>query len=501
MPNTKNQGFSLSKKIDSHNFLDYKQIGFKGGLEIHQQLDTPKIFSGAPSFLRNDEPHYTIERKLHAVAGETGNVDEAVIHEASLNKKFFYEGYNDTVSLVELDEEPAHSINAESLNVALTIALLLNCEIYPITQVMRKTVIDGSNTSGFQRTLLIGHDGYIETSYGKVRIATVCLEEDSARVISREKNKVVYRLDRLGIPLVEIATHPDLYNPEMVKECALKLGEILRACKVKRGLGTIRQDVNVSISGHDRVEIKGFQDPKMMIQTIDKEIDRQLLEIKEGKKTGEVRNAKEDGTSEFLRPMPGASRMYPETDLSLLKIGKIKIDFLKKNLPKLKSDIRDELKKKGLTDELIGLVLDSNENLDEFEILLTICPLDAPLVAKMVTLWRNEFASKKGKSFIEIKEILSEKIYEKILNEFSNDKISSGDVKPILMKILDGVNLKDALKVEKINDNEIEKEVREIVKTKPGMRANAYMGMLMAKFKGKLDAKKAMELIERVLNS
>lgn len=480
---------------------NYKALGFKAGLEIHQQLDTPKLFSGAPSFLRNDEPHYTFERKLHAVAGETGIVDSAVAHEAGLGKKFIYEGYRDTVSLVELDEEPAHTVNAEALDVALTVALLLNCEIYPVTQVMRKTVIDGSNTSGFQRTVLIAHDGFLETSYGKVRVATVCLEEDSARVILREKDKVIYRLDRLGIPLVEIATYPDLHNPEMVKECALKLGEILRACKVKRGLGTIRQDVNVSVSGHDRVEIKGFQDPKMMIETIDKEITRQLVDVKNGKSGGEVRNALPSGESEFLRPMPGASRMYPETDLSLLKIGKQKIDLLKKNLPKLKTDIRDELKKKGLTDELIGLVLESSELLDEFELLLQIYPLDAPLVGKMVTLWRNEFASKKGKSFVEIKEVLSEKVYEKILEKISEGKFTSGDVKPILMKILEGVDLKDALKVEKINDDDVEKEVREIVKSKPGMRANAYMGMLMAKFKGKLDAKKAMELIERVLNS
>ncbi len=480
---------------------DYNRLGFKAGLEIHQQIDTPKLFSGAPSFLRNDEPHYTFERKLHAVAGETGKLDEAVSHEASLGKKFIYEGYRDTISLVELDEEPPHTINNEALDVSLTVALLLNCEIYSVTQVMRKTVIDGSNTSGFQRTLLIAHDGFLETSYGKVRVATVCLEEDSARVILREKDKVVYRLDRLGIPLVEIATYPDLKNPEMVKECALKLGEILRACKVKRGLGTIRQDVNVSVSGHDRVEIKGFQDPKMMIETIDKEIDRQILEVKNGKTSGEVRNALPSGESDFLRPMPGASRMYPETDLSLLKIGKIKIDSLKKSLPKLKTDIRDELRKKGLTDELIGLVLESSDLLDEFELLLQVYSIDAPLVAKMVTLWRNEFASKRSKSFEEIKSVLSERVYEKILTFVSDGKISSSDVKPVLMKILDGVDVKEALKIEKIDDNEIEKEVREIVKNKPGMRANAYMGMLMIKFKGKLDAKKAMELIERVLKN
>ena len=479
---------------------DYNKIGFKAGLEIHQQLDTPKLFSGAPSFLRNDSPHYTIERRLHAVAGESGKVDDAVAYESGLGKIFVYEGYHDTVSLVELDEEPAHTVNQEALDTALTVALLLNCEVYPVTQVMRKTVVDGSNTSGFQRTVLIAHDGFLEISSGKkIRIATVCLEEDSARVILREKDKVVYRLDRLGIPLVEIATYPDLKNPSDVKECALKLGEILRACKVKRGLGTIRQDVNVSVSGHDRVEIKGFQDPKMMIETIDKEIDRQSLDVKNGVVLGAVRNALPNGESEFLRPMPGASRMYPETDLSLVKIGKSKIDLLKKSLPKLKTDIRDELRKKGLTDELIGLVLESPDLLDEFEILLTICPKDAPLVGKMVTMWRNEFATKRSKTFEEIKSVLNERVYEKVLEAVSLGKISSGDVKQVLMKIIDGVELKDALKVEKIDDNEIEQAVVKIVKDKPGMRANAYMGMLMAQFKGKLDAKKAMEVIERVL--
>ncbi len=480
---------------------DYAKLGFKSGLEIHQQLDTPKLFSGAPSFLRNDEPHYTVMRKLHAVAGESGKVDEAVVHEASLDKTFFYEGYNDTISLVELDEEPAHALNEEALNTALTVALLLNCEIYSTTQVMRKTVIDGSNTSGFQRTVLIAHDGFVETSYGQVRIATVCLEEDSARLISKEKNKVVYRLDRLGIPLVEIATYPDIINPEQVKECALKLGEILRACKVKRGIGTIRQDVNISVKGHDRVEIKGFQDPKMMIKTIDCEIDRQLEDIKSKKIIGEVRNALPDGKSEFLRPMSGASRMYPETDLTLLKIGKNRIDLLKKSLPKLKTDIRDELRKKGVSEDLIELVLDSSEVFDEFEILLDVYPTDANLVAKMVTLWRQEFATKAKKSFEEIKNILNSVVYVEILKAVDSGKITPNDVKPVLMKILSGSNVSDAIKIEKIEDDEVEKEIREIVKSKPGMRANAYMGMLMSKFKGKLDAKRAMELINRVLDN
>jgi Glu-tRNA(Gln) amidotransferase subunit E-like FAD-binding protein len=480
---------------------DYIGLGFKAGLEIHQQIDSPKLFSGAPSFLRNDEPDYVIERKLHAVAGESGEVDTAVVHETSLGKKFFYEGYKDTISLVELDEAPPENVNEEALNTALTVSLLLNCEIYPVTQVMRKTVIDGSNTSGFQRTVLIAHDGLIETSYGNVRVASVCLEEDSARVISRSKDKVVYRLDRLGIPLVEIATYPDLTNPEQVKECALKIGEILRACKVKRGIGTIRQDVNISIKGHDRVEIKGFQDPKMMIKTIDAEISRQIENIKKKKITGDVRNALPDGASEFLRPMPGADRMYPETDLSLLRIGRQRVDHLKKSLPKLKTDIRDELRKKGVSEDLVELVLDDSELFDEFNVLLDIYPMDANLVAKMVTLWRQEFASKTKKSFSEIRSILNESVYAEVLRELADEHIVSGDVKPILVKVLSGSKVKDALKIEKVNDDEIELEIRKIVKEKPGMRANAYMGLLMSKLKGKIDAKKAMELIELVLGS
>ncbi|MEK6925088.1 MAG: hypothetical protein AABW71_02515 [Nanoarchaeota archaeon] len=478
---------------------DYKKLGFKAGLEIHQQIDSPKLFSGAPSFLRNDEPHYVIERKLHAVAGESGGVDSAVSHEASIGKTFFYEGYRDTISLVELDEEPAHAINEEALNTALTVALLLDCEIYPVTQIMRKTVIDGSNTSGFQRTVLLAHDGKVETSFGDLRIASVCLEEDSARVISRGRDKVVYRLDRLGIPLVEIATYPDLHNPEQVKECALKLGEILRACNVKRGIGTIRQDVNVSVKGHDRVEIKGFQDPKMMIKTIDIEIDRQLLNVKNNKTTGDVRNAKEDGTSEFLRPMPGADRMYPETDLALLRLGRQRIDHLKKHLPKLRTDMRAELEKKGVSEDLIELVLDDSEILDEFHTLLDIYPMDANLIAKMVTLWRQEFATKTKKTLMQIRSVLNESVYAEVLRALADEDIVSSDVKPVLAKVLEGSDVNDALKIEKIDDNEIEKEIRLLTKEKPGMRANAYMGMLMAKFKGKLDAKKAMELINGVI--
>src|SRR3990167_7528076 len=162
--------------------MNYEELGLKSGLEIHQQIDSSKLFCNCPSLLRQDEPDFNIKRKLHAVAGETGSVDEAATYEAGKEKEFLYEGYS-TTCLVEIDEEPPHLINQEALKIALQIALLLNCKIFPITQIMRKTVLDGSNTSGFQRTVLIARDGWVETSLGKIGIDTICLEEDSARKI------------------------------------------------------------------------------------------------------------------------------------------------------------------------------------------------------------------------------------------------------------------------------------------------------------------------------
>ena len=478
--------------------MDYKKIGFKAGLEIHQQLDSGKLFCHCPGYLRKDEPDYTIQRKLHKVAGETGEIDTAVLYEASLNKTFEYQGYNDTTCLVELDEEPPKEINEDALDEAIRISLLLNCEIVPITQVMRKTVVNGSNTSGFQRTTMIGQDGFIDTSFGTVGIDYVYLEEDAARIVSRSEKKDVYRLDRLGIPLVEIVTAPDAKNAEQVKELALKIGEVLRACKVKRGLGTIRQDINISIKGHPRTEIKGFQDPKFFITVVDKEIERQQNNLKEKVELkNEVRGALPSGETKFLRPLPGGARMYPETDLPLLKISRDRINRIKKSLPKLKSDIRDELKKKGLSDELINLVLDGN--LDEFEILAQVYEKDANLVAKMITLWRKELASKEKKSLEEIKEVLTENILEKILEAIKGKKIGKNDAKKVMIDVISGKKIDDALKIEKVDHNELEEEIAKIVKEKPGLRPNAYMGLVMAKLKGKIDAKKAMQILSKLV--
>ena len=475
--------------------LNYEKLKFKSGLEIHQQIDTKKLFCDCPSVLRNDEPDLIATRKLHAVAGEKGEVDVAAQYQAALKKEFIYEFYKDNNCLVELDEEPPHIINQEALKIALQVAFLLNCKIIPLTQIMRKTVIDGSNTSGFQRTILIARDGFIETSYGKVGIDTICLEEDSARKISEDNKKIIYRLDRLGIPLIEIATAPDIKNPMQAKETALLIGEILRSCKVKRGIGTIRQDVNLSIRGENRVELKGVQDMKIFVKIIESEVLRQKKLSDAGKPTSsEVRNALPTGLTEFIRPMPGADRMYPETDLFLLKISREFINEIKKELPKLKSEIEGELNKTGLSQEMIKLLLNQNK-VDEFKNLLKIYE-NPNFIAKMILLFPKEISAKTEKSLENIEKIFEE-IYGDILIALNKKKISESDVKEILTKFAKGENFENAIKIEKTDSGEIEEKIMKLIREKPGLSENAYMGLVMTEMKGKIDGKTAKDIIKK----
>ncbi|RLG12163.1 Glu-tRNA(Gln) amidotransferase GatDE subunit E [Candidatus Pacearchaeota archaeon] len=475
---------------------EYKKLKFKCGLEIHQQLDTHKLFCNCPSVLRNDEPDYTVMRKLHAVAGESGKVDIAAEYQAGLNNTYFYQGYKDTNCLIELDEEPPHEINKDALKIALQISILLNAKIIPISQIMRKTVIDGSNTSGFQRTVMIARDGYVETSKGRIKIDGIFLEEDAARVIKKEKNKIIYRLDRLGIPLVEISTSPDIKTPEQAKETALIIGDILRSCKVKRGIGTIRQDINMSIKGKNRIEIKGMQDMRIFLKVIEKEIQRQKELLEEGKKIqAEVRNALPDVSTEFLRPLPGSARMYPETDLPLLKISRDFINEAKKTLPKLRSQEEKELIKKGLNKDMIKLLFKQNK-LEEFKELLGI--IDNPqLIIKVLLMYPREVAKRQKISLEKAEKILNRDVISFVLESLRKKKISEENIKQVFEKILNGDELEKAIKFEKINQVEIEDRIRKIIHEKPGLSLNAYMGIVMKELRGKINGKIAMEIIKK----
>jgi glutamyl-tRNA(Gln) amidotransferase subunit E len=264
---------------------DYEERGLVAGLEIHQQLDTAtKLFCECPTVLREpEESTRQISRYLHPTRSELGEIDEAALEESRIEREFTYLSY-DTTCLVEEDDEPPHRIDGEALSVVLEIAQLLDMSVVDQAHVMRKIVVDGSNTSGFQRSSLIATDGQIETDDGPVTITDLLIEEESCQRVEETRAGVTYSLDRLGIPLVEIGTGPDLRSPEQAQEAAATIGMLLRSTgAVKRGLGTIRQDVNVSIEDGARVELKGVQSLADIADIVENEVQRQarLLEISE----------------------------------------------------------------------------------------------------------------------------------------------------------------------------------------------------------------------------
>src|SRR3989338_852137 len=340
--------------------------GFKAGLEIHQQLDTGKLFSRFPSIVHDTDPDFQVRRKLRAVAGEQGEVDEAASFEMQKGKDFLYIGCKTSAGLVELDEEPPQELDNAAFEAALEISLLLHAQVVDEIQFMRKTVIDGSNVSGFQRTALVAMNGYIDTSKGHVAIPTVCLEEEAAKKVDDGAGHRSYRLDRLGIPLIEVATDASLQSPEHVRDAAEIIGMILRSTgKVKRGLGTIRQDVNISIKGGSRTEIKGFQDLRSIQKVVENETERQLGEIIKGAKLKpSVRKAEQDFTTSFLRPMPGAARMYPETDIRAVPVTKESLASIK--LPKLLSEKASDLANFGIDKAVAASII--REGKQEFYI-------------------------------------------------------------------------------------------------------------------------------------
>jgi glutamyl-tRNA(Gln) amidotransferase subunit E len=265
--------------------LDYGALGLKVGLEIHVQLDTGrKLFCHCRPELKNTEPDFRIVRRLRPAMSELSAIDPAALWEFRKMKTIMYEGYNDVTCLVELDEEPPHEPDEESLLLALAISKAFNAKIFDEIYVMRKVVIDGSNVSGFQRTMVVAHDGLAVFPNYKVPIWTISLEEDAARKVEERGDLVVYRLDRLGIPLIEVSTGPMEYPPASIAEVAWLIGRtIMNTRRTKRGLGSIRQDLNISIAKGAKTEVKGVPELSLIPKVIELEVLRQvnLLKIRD----------------------------------------------------------------------------------------------------------------------------------------------------------------------------------------------------------------------------
>jgi len=613
--------------------MDYKKIGFKAGLEIHQQLDTHKLFCNCSSKI-TENIDYSFTRFLRPTQSELGDVDRAALAEAQKNRCFLYTASNKSTCLVEADEEPPHNANIDAVNTCLTMAIILNCDIVDEIHFMRKIVIDGSNTSGFQRTGLIALNGKIDD----VGIQTIALEEDAARKIKENGKTVNYGLDRLGIPLIEIATEPDIKNPNHVRETAEKIGLLLRATgKIKRGLGTIRQDINVSVTGGARVEIKGVQSLSSISKVAENEVERQLglIRIKEtlvkrikikdledikilditknlqscksnivqklikdgcakairlpgfkgllkqketrlgrefavhaklacgiggiihsdelpgyglvdkevndlyniiqtnendafvmaiGKETivdttlkiviekakasllgvtNEVRRALVDDETEYLRPMPGAARMYPETDVQPIRITKEKIKEIIKNLPeKPEEKYKRFIRQYKLNNEQVKQILSSGYE-NDFERLVKEYP---SLKNTVVRTFLNTF-SELEKENIDTS-VITEEMLSNVFSGLLQEKYAK-EALPVILRYLveyPKTTLDTALKNCRLSitdTKEIEKIAQKIIREKmdfvkqKGIRAvGPLMGIIMKELRGKADGKIISEILQ-----
>ena len=627
--------------------MDYEKLGLKVGLEIHQQLATSaKLFCSCKPELFKEKPEITFMRRLRPTQSELGQIDPAAYFEFQKGVKILYEANMETSCLVEMDEEPPHPLNTEAVEIALTTALMMKAKPVDEIHVMRKIVIDGSNTTGFQRTCVIALNGKIKVGDKIIPIEHVSLEEDAARKTGEENNTIRYRIDRLGIPLIEIATAPVITSPKEAGEVALAIGRILRATgKVKRGLGTIRQDLNVSISKGALIEIKGVQELELIPLVIEYEVQRQLnllqiseelreknlkvedlkeeffdvthvfrktkcmvirkafekngcvlalklpkfdkylarelmpnirlgtemadrakfwgrvggifhtdempaygitsQEIEELRKVTkaqqqdaivfvadtlenardalkavverarealqgvpeETRAANPDGTTHYMRPRPGAARMYPETDIPVRQITPDYIKAISIHLPELPEQKLERLMKEyGLNQKLAKQIVDSG-NSELFEIIVKESNVSPTTVAVFLT----ETLKALKREGVQIQEVSSNKMREifKLLGIGKLTKEALPEVVRWLSKnknkaveeAIESVGLKvlSREELEKIVE-QIMQDNKELVKSKERKAFGIIMGLVMKKVRGKADVAIVSEIIRSKLN-
>lgn len=261
---------------------DYAEVGLRAGLEIHQQLNSKKkLFCRCPAGKYSLEYDAEILRHMRPTLSELGEYDGTALMEFKTRKEIIYQINHETVCTYEMDDTPPFEINQQALDIALEIAMLLNYKLVSEIHIARKQYLDGSIPTGFQRTTIVGIDGWIPYKKRKIGLVQLGLEEDACREVSDIGHRRIYRTDRLGMPLIEMVTKPEMKSPHEVAEVANLLRWLVRSTgKVRTGLGAARQDVNVSIKGGTRIEIKGVPQIPLIPLLIYNEVRRQYALIK-----------------------------------------------------------------------------------------------------------------------------------------------------------------------------------------------------------------------------
>ena len=238
---------------------DYSKIGFKSGLEIHQQLLTEKkLFCRCPSAQYSKDYNAEILRHMRPTLSEMGVYDGTALMEFKTKKNIIYRINRNTICTYEMDDTPPFLINEDALDIALGIGMLYDCNVVDELHIARKQYLDGSIPTGFQRTAIFALDGKIPYKDRMVKIVQMSIEEDSCREVNDVGHERVYLTDRLGMPLIETVTDPAMRTPKEVAEVAWICINLVRSTnRVRRGMGAAREDVNVSVEGGTRIEIKG----------------------------------------------------------------------------------------------------------------------------------------------------------------------------------------------------------------------------------------------------
>jgi Glu-tRNA(Gln) amidotransferase subunit E-like FAD-binding protein len=480
------------------NEIDYRKIGLRVGLEIHVQLNTKhKLFCNCSTEMKEKEPIAIIKRKQHPVQSELGEIDVAAQYEYLRNRNFYYQVFKNEVCLIDLDEEPPLPLNQEALETALQIALLFNCSIPEEIHVMRKTVIDGSTPMGFQRTMIVGENGFLKYKGKRIEIKHVCLEEDAAALVKEENGNVTYRLNRLGVPLVEISTGIlEGFSPEEIQEIAYFIGLTCKSTgKVKRGIGTIRQDLNISIKKGKRVEIKGVQDLGLLAKVIEIEVKRQLSLPKVEEET---RGALPDGTTKFLRPLPGAARLYPETDIPPIQISKDLVDKIKKNLPEPWTKKLTRFKTKLKLSEDLAKQIIRSDYLEMFEKIVEKKKVDASIVAHTFVSTLKDL-EKREKVKVEN---LSEKHFLEIFDALAKKQLIKEAIPEVLSYLAKNPEKNVSFAIRELELKPISiRELKEIAKSivTPDMSFEKALGLVMSKVRGRIEAKEVMKVVKKLL--
>ena len=304
------------KRFEDATPEDYAALGMKSGLEIHQQLaTTKKLFCRCPVVRPySDKFNAEILRHMRPTLSELGEYDGTALMEFKTKKEIIYQIRQDTVCTYEMDDTPPFELNEQALDIALEVTMLLNCSLVSEVHIARKQYLDGSIPTGFQRTTILGVDGWIPYRGKRIGIIQLGLEEDACLEVEDVGHLRKYLTDRLGIPLIETVTYPDMKTPQEVAEVAQILRRLARSTgKVHTGIGAARQDVNVSIEGGRRVEIKGVSRIPLIPLLVHNEAYRQaaLLDIKRELERRKITPASFKADTFDVREFLASTQYYP----------------------------------------------------------------------------------------------------------------------------------------------------------------------------------------------